>query len=454
MRDESLEGLLTTVASPVELLRNSQSGPRIFPIVPPQFSNWIDEQLAWRESCALFDLSHHMADLFIEGPDVIRLLSDFGVNSFAGFTENKAKHYVACNHDGYVIGDVILYHVGKHQVDVVGRASVHDWLQYNIETQKYDVTTEFDDYSARRSGPPKLFRYQVQGPNARELIAGVAGGPLPEIGFFNIDEIGIARHSVRALRHGMAGQPGLELSGPWKYADDVKGALLEAGRDHGLRQVGTIAYLTAAAESGWIPDPLPAIYTGDSLKAFRQWLPANSYAGTVSLAGSFISEKISDYYLTPYELGYSRYVKFDHDFVGKEALKEIADKPRRQKVTLDLDARDIVRVFESLFGDGDPAKFINLPSMWYAPIQYDSVLKDGEVVGISKYGQYTANERKMLALAIVDAEHSEPGTEVTLLWGEAPNSRKPQVERHAQTEIRATVAPVPYGATARNAYRS
>ena len=31
---------------------------------------------SWRETCALFDQSHHMTDLYIEGPDVIRLLSD------------------------------------------------------------------------------------------------------------------------------------------------------------------------------------------------------------------------------------------------------------------------------------------------------------------------------------------------------------------------------------------
>jgi glycine cleavage system aminomethyltransferase T len=395
-----------------------------------------------------------MADLFMQGPDVIRLLSDFGVNSFTNFTENKAKHYVACNHDGYVIGDVILYHVAKDQVDMVGRASVHNWLQYNIVAEKYDVAAEFDDYSARRQGPPKLFRYQIQGPNALELIGQVAGGSLPEIGFFNIDAIGVAGHSVRALRHGMAGQPGLELSGPWECAEDVKGAILEAGRDHGLQQVGTIAYKTAASESGWIPDPLPAIYSGEQLLAFRQWLPADSYAGTLSLGGSFYSKNVRDYYLTPYDLGYSRYVKFDHDFVGREALQEIAGNQDRQKVTLVLDADDIVCILKGLFDDEDPAKYIDFPSMWYTPVQYDSVLKDGEIVGISKYGQYSANERKMLALAIVDAEHSEPGTEVTLLWGEAPNSRKPQVERHTQTEIRATVAPAPYGATARTEYRS
>jgi syringate O-demethylase len=60
-----------------------------------------------------------------------------------------------------------------------------------------------------------------------------------------------------------------------------------------------------------------------------------------------------------------------------------------------------------------------------------------------------------LTLAMLDTEHSKPGTEVTFVWGEENGgSAKPTVERHVQTEIRATVAPVPYADVARTAYRA
>ena len=60
----------------------------------------------------------------------------------------------------------------------------------------------------------------------------------------------------------------------------------------------------------------------------------------------------------------------------------------------------------------------------------------------------------MLSLAVVDVEHSEPGTEVVLVWGEeGGGSRKPVVERHVQTEIRAIVGPAPYSEPARTTYR-
>ena len=52
-----------------------------------------------------------MTDLFLSGPDALRLLSDLGVNTFAGFTPGKAKQYVAVNADGFLIGDAILFHL-------------------------------------------------------------------------------------------------------------------------------------------------------------------------------------------------------------------------------------------------------------------------------------------------------------------------------------------------------
>jgi glycine cleavage system aminomethyltransferase T len=452
----SLEDVLQSGVNPVDLLRNSQIGPYIYPVVPAEFTNWRDEQRAWQQSCVLFNQSYHMTDMYVQGPDAFTLLASLGINSFKNFDVNKAKQYVVCNYDGYVIGDVVLFYLDKNLFNLVGRPSVHNWVQYHCETGGFKATLERDERVAARQGPPirKVYRYQIQGPNAPQVVERLTGAPAPESKFFEMGSFKIAGRDVRSLRHGMVGQPGWELFGPWAEGEEVRAAIVDAGKDFGLRQVGAKAYSSNTLESGWIPSPLPAIYSGEKMKAYRQWLPANAYEGIASLGGSFYSTKIDDYYLTPYDLGYGPIVKFDHDFPGRAALEGIATSPKRKKVTLAWNASDAKNVIGSLFEKDQSAKFVDFPSAVYSTLPYDKVTKNGKTAGISTWTGYSFNEKSMLSLAIVDVEHSEPGTEVTLVWGEENGgSSKPTVERHKQVEVRATVGPVPYSDVARNAYR-
>jgi syringate O-demethylase len=395
-----------------------------------------------------------MAELAVEGPDALELLSRLGVNTFAGFEPGKAKQFVPCTPDGYVIGDVILFALGKEQFNLVGRAPVLNWVAYHAETGGHDVSVELDQRTALRTdGRRKHYRFQVQGPSAMEVIEKALGHPPEELRFFNMRTERIVGRDVCALRHGMAGQPGWELFGPWDEGEAVHEALVSAGEELGLRLVGGRAYSSNALESGWIPSPLPAVYTGERLKAYREWLPAKGYEGSASIGGSFYSRDIEDYYFTPWDLGYGHLVKFDHDFIGREALEEMATDEHRTKVTLALDDDDVARTIGTMFQKGGRAKFIDWPSAVYAMHPFDEVTVDGETVGVSTWIGYSANEGRMLTLAVLDAEHAEPGTEVTFVWGEADGgSAKPTVEAHVQTEIRAVVGPVPYVEAVRTSY--
>jgi vanillate/3-O-methylgallate O-demethylase len=453
MSNRSLEEAIQAAGGPVALARNSQIGPYVYPKVPGEFSNWRDEQVAWATTCALFDQSHHMTEIYVEGPDTIRLFSDLGVNSFANFQVNKAKQFVAVNHDGYVIGDAILFHLDTDSVVLVGRPSAHNWVQYHAETGDYNVTVVRDERTAvNPTGRRKVYRFQVQGPNAMQVMEKAVGGTLPEIKFFNMGELNVGGHRVRALHHGMSGAPGLELFGPWEEAEEVRAAIVEAGAEFGLAQVGSRVYATNTLESGWIPCPLPAVFTGEAMKTYREYLPANGYEATGSLGGSFYSEDISDYYLTPHDLGYWPFVKFDHDFIGREALEAMAENPPRRKVTLAWNGEDVASAMGTLFEKGDPAKYIDLPLSNYSTWPNDKLLLHGERVGVSTFSGYSFNERSMLSLGAVDGD-VKIGTEVVLVWGEENGgSGKPVVERHRQVEIRAVVSPVPYSEVARTTY--
>ena len=456
MSYRNLEELLSAVGNPVAMLRNSQIGAYVYPVVPYEFSNWRDEQLAWQKTAVLYDQSHHMVEQYVEGLDAVKLFSSLGINSFANFPVNRAKQFAPCSYDGHVIGDGILFHLEENKLVFVGRAPAASWIQFHAETGGYKVKTEKDDRSPGNAKGKAVvrrnYRFQIQGPNAPRVIEKLHGGPVPEIKFFHLGAINIAGRKVRALRHGMAGAPGLEVWGPYEEREEIRAAIVRAGKDFGLKEVGARAYATNTLESGWIPSPLPAVYTSEKMKAYRQWLPAASYEGTGSIGGSFDSSNIEDYYMSPYELGYGPFVKFDHDFIGRQALEKMSGKPHRKKVTLAWNADDVSKVLRSMFEPGDPYKYIDVPLSNYTSASYDKLLKGGKTVGLSMFSGYSYNERSMLSLGVVDPD-IELGTEVKLVWGEqGGGSQKTTVERHKQIEIRAIVSPAPYAKQARTSY--
>jgi vanillate/3-O-methylgallate O-demethylase len=456
---KSLQDVIDTVPSLVDYFYNDTMAPHYrartslsAAFIPPEFTNWREEQHAWKETAVLFDQTHHMPELFLKGPDGLKLLTRIGINSFENFTPGKAKQFVACSPSGYVIGDCIVYFLEKDSFELVSGMSVLDWVQFQAESGHYNVSIERDDPTPfNPKGRRALYRYQLEGPSAGKILNEVVEGGMPELPFFRTARLKIRGCDVLALRHGMAGHRGAELSGPYEESATVRAAIIEAGEKHGLRLGGTKSYFSTLYESGWLPYPLPAIYTDDDLRAFREWLPATSWAAQQQLSGSFRSSNIEDYYFTPWGLGYGKILKFDHDFIGRAALANMANGPRHSKVTLVWNRDDVLKVFASQFGHGPRYKALEWPSAYYGWPQFDEVRSaDGRPAGVSCHCGYSSNEGEMLSLTVLKDEYAQPGTQVELLWGEPKGgSRKPHVERHEQVKIRATVAPAPYAESVR-----
>ncbi|WP_136708898.1 aminomethyltransferase family protein [Agromyces sp. H66] len=454
MTSESLAHAIERVGSPVELLRNQNWPAFTFPVAP-EFTNWRDEQRAWSTSVALMDQSHHMTQLFLGGSDLIDLLSSISPNTFATFRAGVAKQLIAVNKDGYLIGDGILFYNSDDREGrvLIGHHLLIDWVRFNVEKAEAagkDVHHRLEANSHMRGGvDPTFYRYELQGPEANRVMEKLFGGPVPEVKFFHIADFTIAGRPVKALRHGMAGQPGFEFYGPWADNQVVLDAIMEAGEEFDIRRVGAKAYSSTPLESGWVPTPFPAIFD-DDFAEYREWLPA---ARAGSIGGSLTSDDIHDYYMTPFDLGLGRSVRFDHDFHGREALEKIAADPKRRKVTLLWNAEDVADIVKSQLEPGTPAKFLDFPKARYGLFQMDEVLQDGKRVGISTDAGYVAYDQLYMSLATLDVEIPD-GAVVEVVWGEDPISRKDSVDRHhRQVRIRATVAPAPFHDYARSVYR-
>jgi len=197
------------------MLRHCTGNPYRFPIPQEEYTNWRDEQESWRETAIMYDQSFHMSDICFKGPDVMRLFSDTGVNSFADFGRNKAKQFVAVNSRGQVVADAILFALADDEYSLVGNPTAANWVQYQSEIGDYDVTVSRDEASLWNPGDRKLFRFQLQGPQALRIVEKAAGGPLPRIKFFNIGEFEIAGTPVRAQQYNV-GNPRATSLPAWR----------------------------------------------------------------------------------------------------------------------------------------------------------------------------------------------------------------------------------------------
>ena len=180
--------------------------------IEPECAGWRAEQAAWHSGVSISDLSHHMFDTFIAGPDATALLTAVSANNYESFAIGQAKQFIPVTSRGSIVTDGILERTAEQGYTLSGIPAAQNWVKYHGEQGGYDVSFSTDPSSAFRGGAdPRLFRYQVQGPLARDLVESVFGGPLPPAKFFHSVPAVLDGMEFRALRHNMAGQDGCRV---------------------------------------------------------------------------------------------------------------------------------------------------------------------------------------------------------------------------------------------------
>jgi glycine cleavage system aminomethyltransferase T len=395
---------------------------------PDEFNGWEIESRSAKTHCYIGDWTSMLLHLHLKGADATRFFSSNSVNSFEGFAVGAAKHLVMCNQQGKVMGEGILMKLDEDEYHFTSTPGVI-WAGYLLQTGDYDVTST--DLTGQR------FIVQVQGPTSLALLDEVADESLAGIGFMRFENRRIAGADVRVLRQGMAGELGYELHGDIADSVAVWNAIVEHGAPYGLERQGARARMINHVEASF-PTPgvdfIPAWKDAGNESFGEAMSDSIIWSFLTRIRGSYPNAEPADFYYSPFELGWGRNVKFDHEFTGRDALEKEAAREGRRHVTLVWNSEDCAEVMGSLF-DEEPYEPMQLPRGGLGVMRVDAVRSNGQLIGASVSRCFSPHFRQMISLAVLEPGFTDPGTEVTVTWG---------VEGERQKHIRAVVAPAPY----------
>jgi glycine cleavage system aminomethyltransferase T len=392
--------------------------------VPMEYTDWREEVMSWKESCYIHAGLNDAPTFRVKGPDALKFFSGISVNSFARFAVGGIKHCIMCNHNGLVMTHGVLLRLDEDEFEGFFLAP---YAAYKFYTGGYNAKAEWIQ---------DMVIYQVAGPKSLETLEAASGECLHDIRFARHRMSRIAGTDVRICRVGMAGTLAYEVHVKKSMAREVYNAILAAGKNFGIKKLGFYAYQLSHTEDGFPQGFMHFTYPWGEDKGMMEFL---KMPGFTSPLGGSMGQDMSLRYRNPVELGWAKTIKFDHDFIGREALEKETANPRRTMVTLEWNSEDILDVYASQYQSGEPYMPMT-PSHFgqkhgRGMLVADQVLKDGKMIGISSGRIYSYYYRKMISLCSIDTKYGALGTEVGVLWGN-PGTR--------QKLIRATAARFPY----------
>ena len=288
--------------------RHVAAGARMVPFtgfeMPVQYTGIVDEHQAVRTAAGLFDVSH-MGELEMRGEYAAQVVDYLITNDASKLVDGQALYTAACNEQGTILDDLIVYRAAQDRWLIVCNASNHAKMKAVFEKAAKDHC-EFDD----RTDETALIA--LQGPKAFEILAlaGSDASKLQELKSFHFRDAVVANVKCTVARTGYTGEDGVEIFCAWNDAPALWDQLLELGKPLGLKPAGLGARDTLRLES------------------------------RLSLYGNDIDETTN-----PIEAGLGWVVKMDKPmFVGKAALEKVKAAPLPRKlVGFEVTGRGVAR---------------------------------------------------------------------------------------------------------------
>ncbi|MCS7174307.1 glycine cleavage system aminomethyltransferase GcvT [Pseudothermotoga sp.] len=305
-------------------------------MMPLQYENIVSEVEAVRKNVAIFDVSH-MGEISIVGPDTVKFLDWLLTNAFSTLTVGQAMYSVICNKNGGIIDDLIAYKIAEDEaLLIVNAANVEkdfNWISSCAKRFNVKVENVSDRYGL----------IAVQGPKSEALFSCVSS-EVTSLRYYHFTKSVIFGKECMVSRTGYTAEDGFEVCCSWQDTPHIWQNLFRIGEKFELKPAGLGARDICRLEASYM------------------------------LYGSDMDENT-----TPLEVGLGWVVKFDKDFVGREAL--LAQKEH-----------GVTRRIRGLKLEG---KRIARHGM--------RVLKNGNQVGMITSGTFSPTLQASIALAMLDA---------------------------------------------------
>jgi len=315
-------------------------------LMPLEYTSIKQEHESVRNKAGIFDVSH-MGEVMITGVDATRFMEKLYSNDVVNCPNFKATYGFMLNESGGVIDDMMVYKFNDEKYFLVfNAANAQKDYDHIIKTMKgYKV--EVEDLRITCA------LVAVQGPLAVDMVQAIVEDDIVSLKFMSFKEVKINGETCIISRTGYTGEDGFEI---YTSNENIKYIWSELLKN---------------------PDIAPAgLGCRDTLR-FEASLP---------LYGQEIDENI-----TPLEAGLGFGVKFNHDFIGKEALLKLKeDGIKRTSVGIELLDRGI-------------------PRHGY------KVLINDEEIGYITTGYMSITLNKPIAMALIDVRYAQVGTEVEVL---------------------------------------
>ncbi|MBQ6551070.1 MAG: glycine cleavage system aminomethyltransferase GcvT [Lachnospiraceae bacterium] len=280
-------------------------------LMPVQYGTGvIQEHMAVRTACGLFDVSH-MGEVLVEGADAVRYLNYLLTNDYTVMEDGQARYSPMCNEKGGTVDDLIVYKVRDGHYFIVVNASNKDkdvsWMKAHVfgDVAVKDVSDEYGQIA-------------LQGPKAETILEKLTEKEsIPEKNYTARFDRKVGGISCIVSRTGYTGSDGFELYTAAADTEKMWQLLLDAGAEEGLIPCGLGARDTLRLEA------------------------------CMPLYGHELTDAIS-----PLTAGLGIFVKMEkEDFIGKKAMEE-AGEPAMCRVGLKTIGRGIIREHQDVYADG------------------------------------------------------------------------------------------------------